>query len=215
MQKSEKFYIFSWKEILVLGLVALTAVGFFFTLGLHYGKRINLDSKDSESAVAKLESSPDSVPPKETLEQGAHHVEGTAAEAIHEATHDEMEASKLKVDHPKPVDLPAHKSAAKEEAVGDAREVTAPSEEGAESGVSSGKFALQLGSYPNSKDAQKRISAFLKRGIKTEMRTALVNSETRYRVVIPGFQNLKQADQKGKELKSARKVESFVVIKSE
>jgi hypothetical protein len=215
MQKSEKFYIFSWKEILVLGLVALTAIGFFFTLGLHYGKKMNLDSKESESAVAKLESSPESVPPKEALEQGSHHVEGTAAEAIHEATQDEMEASKLKVDHPKPVDLPEQKSAQKSESGTSVREVTDSSEAGSDTAASVGRFALQLGSYPNSKDAQKRISQFLKRGIKTEMRTALVNSETRYRVVIPGFQSLKQADRRGKELQDARKVESFVVIKSE
>ncbi len=214
MQKSEKFYIFSWKEILVLGLVALTAIGFFFTLGLHYGKKMNLDSKESESAVAKLESSPESVPPKEALEQGSHHVEGTAAEAIHEATQDEMEAAKLKVDHPKPVDLPEQKSAQKESAPS-GREVTDVSEDAADAAAPIGKFALQLGSYPTSKDAQKRISQYLKRGIKTEMRTALVNSETRYRVVIPGFQSLKQADRRGKELQDARKVESFVVIKSE
>jgi cell division protein FtsN len=201
MQKSEKFYIFSWKEVLVLGLVALTAIGFFFTLGLHYGKKLNLEGKEPEASVAKLESGPESVPPKETLEQGAHHIEGTAEEAIRESTHDEMEASKLKVEQPRPVDLPDHKV-----------ESGAP-EAGSE--TPAGRFALQLGSYPNSKDAQKKISQFLKRGIKTEMRTALVNSETRYRVVIPGFQSLKQADQKGKELKESRKVESFVVIKAE
>ncbi|MBU6153866.1 MAG: SPOR domain-containing protein [Bdellovibrionales bacterium] len=202
MQKSEKFFIFSWKEVLVLGLVAITAIGFFFTLGLHYGKKMNVDSRESETPVAKLESSPESVPPKETLEQGAHHVEDTAAEAIHEATHEEMEVSKLKVEQSRPLELPA-------------RKVEVANEGSTETKTTSGRFAVQLGSYPSSKDAQKRISQYLKRGIRTEMRTALVNSETRYRVVIPGFQNLKQADQKGKELQDARKVESFVVIKSD
>gem|GEM_PF-2450859 len=204
MQKSEKFFIFSWKEVMVLALVALTAIGFFFTLGLHYGKRLSLEGKEVETPVAKLESSPESAPPKETLEQGAHHVEGTSAEAIQEATRDEMEAAKLKVDHARPVDLPEH---VKSETATPVAESTEESEEG--------RFALQLGSYPSSKEAQKRISQFAKRGIKVELMTALVNSETRYRVVIPGFKTLKQADHKGRELKEARKVEAYVVIKTE
>jgi cell division protein FtsN len=215
MQKSEKFFIFSWKEILVLGLVALTAIGFFFTLGLHYGKRMNVPIPESGPAVSKLESGPDSIPPKETLEQGTHHVEGAAAEAIREATHDEMEAAGLKVEHPKPVDLPKEKAAAKDGHAAVSHEVPAAVSNESEGVSAAGRFALQLGSYPSSKDAQKRISQFLKRGIKTEMRTALVHSETRYRVVIPGFQSLKQAERKGKELQDARKVETFVVIKAE
>jgi len=215
MQKSEKFFIFSWKELIVLILVALTAIGFFFTLGLHYGKKLNLEGKETQAPVANLESSPEVTPPKDALEQGVHHAEGTAGEAIKEATTQEIEESKLKVEHAKPVDLPEHKGAEKVTPKSESHEVAEASGEDDSAEAPSGKFAIQLGSYPNSKEAQKRISLFLKRGIKTEMRTALVNSETRYRVVIPGFKTLKQADQKGKEMKSARKVESFVVIKSE
>jgi cell division protein FtsN len=77
------------------------------------------------------------------------------------------------------------------------------------------KFAIQLGSYPNVKEAQKRVSTFSKRGLKTEVRTAVVNAETRYRVVMPGFKSRKIAESKGKELKSARKIENFVIIKAE
>ncbi len=248
MQKSEKFFIFSWKELLVLVLVGMTAMGFFFTLGLHYGKKIGVDMKPAESQVANLESSPEIAPPKETLEQGAQHSESVAEEAVQGATQKAIEENKLKIDHPKPVDLPESKAApaskpaegkteakteAKSEAKADSKpEPKSQTHEAAESETAAdsaaggaaaaeaqepaqAKFAIQLGSYPNAKEAQKRVATFSKRGLKTEIRTAVVNSETRYRVVMPGFKTRKVAEIKGKDLKGARKIENFVIIKAE
>ena len=195
MQKSEKFFIFSWKEVLVLALVAITAIGFFFTLGLHYGKKLNAEFKPTETHVATLEQSPEAAPPRDTLEQGSHKAEAEAGDAVHEATLKGLEENGMKVDHSKPVDLPDQKTVGKgapevkPEAQGKsepkgepkhevkaekpqaevakaeapvAKEQSRPSEEEVPS-----RFAIQLGSYPESKEAQKKVSVFGKRGIKT------------------------------------------------
>jgi cell division protein FtsN len=234
MQKSEKFFIFSWKEILVLALVAITAIGFFFTLGLHYGKKLTSEFKPVETHVATLEQSPEAAPPRDTLEQGAHKAESEAGDAVHEATLKGLEENGMKVEHPKPVDLPDQKTVGKgaHEAKGEshdeaqvetkhespkaeAEQIATKEEASSEDGDALPRFAIQLGSYPSSKEAQKKVSVFNKRGIKTEVRTAVVNGETRYRVVLPGFKSRKLAETKGKELKTSRKVENFVVIKSE
>ncbi|MBC7397966.1 MAG: hypothetical protein H7333_11030, partial [Bdellovibrionales bacterium] len=97
MQKSEKFFIFSWKELVVIGLLILTSVGFFFTLGLHYGKKLHSEVPLAETPSSKLEESPDAVPAKETLDQGTQHAEPAAQDAIKTATQDAIAQSNLKV----------------------------------------------------------------------------------------------------------------------
>ncbi len=216
MQKSEKFFIFSWKELLVLVLVAMTAIGFFFTLGLHYGKKLTADFKPTEMPVATLEPGPEAAPPREVLEQGSHKAESEVGEVIREATEKGLEENQMKVEQPKEVNLPEHKVEEEHaQPVAEAHDEKAHEEKAHEEKAAEPGYAIQLGSYPNQKDAQKRVVLFGKRGIKTGVRTAMVNGETRYRVVLPGFDSRKAAEAKGKELKGARKIESFVVIKAE
>jgi cell division septation protein DedD len=226
MQKSEKFFIFSWKELLVLGLVSITAMGFFFTLGLHYGKQLHNEVKTGEVAVANLEGSSEVLPPKDALEAGAHHVDDASNQAIQKATEKAIEENGLKADHPKPVDLPEHKIGTAPQALpaGPTPTVEVAKEQPkaadhepdlATEAETPPAYAIQLGSYPTSKEATKKVSVFSKRGLKTEVRTAVVAGETRYRVVMPGFVSKKLAEQKGREMKSSRKIENFVIIKSE
>jgi cell division protein FtsN len=40
-----------------------------------------------------------------------------------------------------------------------------------------------------------------------------VNHVTRYRVVVPGFKSKASADQHGRELKKAHKIDNYIVIK--
>ena len=204
MQKSEKFFIFSWKELVVIGLLILTSVGFFFTLGLHYGKKLHPDLAVTEAPSTKLEESPDVLPAKETLDQGSQHAEPAAQDAIRTATQEAIAHSNLKVEQPKPVELPKEKA---EKSETEARETPTPKP--------LAKFSVQLGSYPSKKEAQLKIGVLNKRGLKPEIRTAEVNGQTRYRVVLPGFKTKQIADAHGRELKAKRKIENFVTIKSE
>ncbi|NDG84103.1 MAG: hypothetical protein EBX52_03580, partial [Proteobacteria bacterium] len=203
MQKSEKFFIFSWKELLVLILVAITAIGFFFTLGLHYGKKLSVEFKPSETHVATLEQSPEVAPPRDALEQGAHKSESETEKTVQEATLKGLEDNQMKVDHPRPVDLPGAKDAgtakapveekkhaeeAPKAAEKPAVKAVAPlqeadaEEEGAAPAQEADehRFGIQLGSYPSSKEAQKKVAVFGKRGLKTEVKTAVVSGQTRY-----------------------------------
>lgn len=208
MEKTEKFFIFSWKELVVIGLLVFTSIGFFFTLGLHYGKKLHGEPPpEVEVSAPKLEESPESVPPKETLTEGSQHVESAAKDAIKSATEETVKSTELKVDHPKPVDLPKEK-------IAPAKVSEEESPETHEAAPVS-KYAVQLGSFPNRKEAQGKINILMKRGLKPEVRTAQVNGETRYRVVLSGFKTRQAALEKGNSLRSSRKIENFVVIKSE
>ena len=205
MQKSEKFFIFSWKELLVISLLVLTMIGFFFTLGLHYGKKLHPELIAAETASAKLEESSESVPPKDALDKGSEAVGPVAQDSIKAATEAAVTETKLKVDQTKPVDLPKEK----------AEEPKAAVAANVEEASTAPKFAVQLGSYTSKKEAQERITALTKRGLKPEIRTAEVNHETRYRVVLPGFKTRILADARAKDLKLKRKIENFVVIKAD
>jgi cell division protein FtsN len=221
MQKSEKFFIFSWRELFVLGLLVVTLLGFCFTLGLHYGKQIRgLEQPVAEVTPGKVEEHPESVPARAVLDQGSQYADQATKSAIEGATEKAAAESGIKLDHPKPVELPTEKGAAAAPHAQDP--APAEEEEEAEEAVVAPKhseapapvYAIQLGSYPSKDLARKKTALFNKRGLKTEIRTAQVNGETRYRVILPGFKNRKAAEAKGKELLSKRKIESFVVISS-
>ena len=207
MQKTEKFFIFSWKELTVIGMLFLISIGFFFTLGLHYGKRLHAETAPTEQPAGKLEESPETLPPRETLESGSQHAGAAAQDAIQSTTQQTVDEENLKVDAPKPVDLPTEKIGEQTDAASEPAETPAA--------VTDAKYAVQLGSYPSKKEAQMKIKALNKRGLHPEIRTAVVAGVTRYRVVLPGFKSRSLADHKGKELKAKRKIENFVVIKSE
>jgi len=201
----------------VISLLFVISVGFFFTLGLHYGKKLNPDMAPKEVA-GKLEESPESIPSRDTLEQASQHVGGAADEAIKEATQEEIKKSGVKTDIPKPVDLPKEKSVAKAPAAvanpnDDGKPVPELAPASVDSSKSTARYAVQLGSYTSRKEAQDKIKMFVKRGIHPEVRTALVDKQLRYRVVLPDFKSKTTANQWAKELKHKRKIENYVVIK--
>lgn len=208
MQKSEKFFIFTWKELTVISLLVAISFGFFFTLGLHYGKKMSDGTSvadTSSEAAGKLEESPEVVPPREALEQGAQHSGGATDESIREATRAEIENSNVKLESPKQVDLPSEKSV-KAEKPATAAEVpaTAPS---------ASRFAIQLGSYPSKKEAQAKVRGLIKKSIPAEIRQAEVSGQTRFRVVVAGFYKKGQAEAEGRALVQANKISTYIVIR--
>lgn len=214
MEKTEKFFIFTWKELIVIVLLVLTLVGFFFTLGLHYGKKIGGPAEHAQvnDEGEKLEESPESLPARETLEMGAQHEKTVGADTIKEATKEEVAETGVKIDQPKAVALPTEKVAAKHEEKTEAAHEEKHAEH-AEPVEAKGSFSIQLGSYTSKKEAQQKVKVFSKKGVDTSIRTAEVNHQTRYRVVIAGFKTKAAADQRGKDLKHKHKIDNFVVIK--
>ena len=226
MEKTEKFFIFTWKELIVIILLVLTLLGFFFTLGLHYGKKISPPAEHAQANEegGKLEESPESLPSHEALEEGSQHAKAVSSDTLKEATKDEVAKSDVKIDLPKAVSLPTEKAESKAEKVV-AKLVEKTSEKAEEKSKEKAEektevkseskvaFFVQLGSFVSKKEAQQKVKAFGKKGVHTEIHTAEVNNQTRYRVVIPGFKTKASADQHGKELKHKHKIENFVVIK--
>ena len=202
MEKTEKFFIFTWKELIVIVLLVFTLLGFFFTLGLHYGKKISvpLEHAPVSEASEKLEESPESIPPRETLEAGHQHEKAVGADTIKEATKEEVANSEGKIDQPKAVALPTEKSEVKPEEKAPDKPVVAT-------------YSVQLGSYVTKKEAQQKVKLFSKKGVETEIYTVEVNHQTRFRVIIPGFKTRASAEARGKDLKHKHKIENYIVIK--
>lgn len=196
IQKSEKFFIFSWREITVLGLLAIIASGFFFTLGMHYGKKLT-PKEMKEMNEAHLDSKPENVPDKTLLEDASRHAQVVTEKALSDATREEVKNAHLKMDVPKAVDLPKKTKA---ESVG---------------AVGSGRYAIQVGSYPTLHDAQARKLVLEQRGIAAAIRSVRVSGKMRYRVVVLGFETLSGAETQGEAWKTAKKIDAYVVIKAE
>jgi cell division protein FtsN len=241
MEKTEKFFIFTWKELIVIVLLVVTLVGFFFTLGLHYGKQIAIPSHHAQSgeSAEKTEEGAETVPPKENLEASSNHSKPVMEETIKQETAAEVEHSGVKIDHPKAVSLPHEKKADahhEEASHGDEKPVAvkheeskhvesahseasheaaapAASESHSVAASSGGSFFIQLGSYTMKKEALAKIKALSKAGVKSEIQIAEVNHVTRFRVVISGFKTKPAADQFGRELKQKHKIDNYIVIK--
>ncbi len=184
----------------MIALLVITLVGFFFTLGLHYGKKIShvpVSTTEIDESE-KLKESPEKLPPRETIDASAQHVKSIATEAVKETTHQELEKSDLKMEHPKALTLPSEKA-----------EATAETKE------ANPEFYVQLGSYVEKKEASTKVKFFSKKGVTSEIQVAEVGGITRYRVVIPGFKTKGAADLFGRDLKQKHKIDNFIVTKSE
>lgn len=220
VQKTEKFFIFSWKEVMVIALLGVIGVGFFFTLGLHYGKKIHTQAVEVESGTlqesGKLAEGPEVLPTRDSLEQGSRHALIATEDSIKTATLEVLEKDNIRLEAPKQVDLPKEKVIAKAIQKFVKEDKLRPLEEPTQtnSEKSAGKYALQLGSFPSKADAQKKVKAYSNLGIDTEVKIAIVEGVTRYRVVVPGFPTKAVAETKAKTLQQQKKIASFVVIKN-
>jgi hypothetical protein len=207
-QKLERFFIFSWKELLVLILLIVVGSGFLFTLGLHYGKRMvgGAPHADVHESPA-LESHQEGVPDKSILEEASRHALVATEETLTEATRDAVKSAKLKLDVPRQVDLPKTTKAEKSVVDGLKAAGPAPSE--------SGEYSVQVGSFPILSEALARKVVLEKRGLSVQIRTVKISGKPRYRVLVPGFESFKSATAQAEVWKKEKKVDAFVVIKSE
>lgn len=198
--RSEKFFIFTWKEITVISLMTIISLGFFFTLGLHYGKKIH-GGEAPEAPESKLDTSPDIIPAKETLEEAARHALVATEETITQATQDQVKKSKLKIETVRQVNLPSN-----------VKKPKAESDLAPKPSKSEGKYLIQVGSFPSLSDAKTRVTILKKRGIEAKVKSVRIGGNTRYRVVVSGYDTVKAATAQASEWKRAKKIEAFVVI---
>jgi cell division septation protein DedD len=204
LQKPERYFIFSWKEILVILLLGVMGTGFFFTLGLHYGKKMHADAVNETAHETpageseKLQEGPETLPSRDTLEQASRHALVATEDSIKKTTQEELKKAGVKLEAPKQVDLPSAKTISKEPAP-----------------VShSGAFAIQLGSFPSRAEANKKIKDYSQHGVTASVMIAKVGGKTRFRVVVTGFNSKKEAEAQANQLKAKKKIDGFVIIRS-
>ncbi len=206
-QKLERFFIFTWKELAVVSLLIIVGSSFLFTLGLHYGKRIATSPHTEEQVDVALAGHEESTPDKGVLEEASRHALVATEETLTDATRDEVKNAKLKLDVPRQVDLPKMTKAEKAVVDGLKGAGPAPSE--------SGEYSIQVGSFPVLSEALARKTVLEKRGLAVQLRTVKIEGKSRYRVLVPGFETFKTATEQGEVWKKDKKIDAFVVIKSE
>ena len=107
----QRLFIYDLREMLTLFFLGIMAMAFTFTLGLHFGKRINgfpQFAKGQESPFAK--SLADSIPDKEHFfvdNNGRREIHEVLEDVLTEELHEEVARSGLRLDSPQIIDLPA------------------------------------------------------------------------------------------------------------
>lgn len=172
---------------------------FSFTYGLHLGKKIQPPAPvmHSSTETPLAESAPDAIPNRQEVDSQSKEVEEAADESIQQALRDEVSRTGIKLNQPKPIQLPTQTQSEKK---GKAAE---------------GKFTLQVASYPTQEEAKARVADLSKKGLKAFLQVGAVSGKGKvFRVLTGGFGSKAEAEEYGKTLVIHDTIESFVVVSS-
>jgi cell division protein FtsN len=200
MESKPRFYIYERKEILILICIGILMAVFFFTLGLHLGKKTisakSVQKNDQQSYELKTEE--DRTPPPEELSEQTPKVGLALEQYAQEALKSEVAETGIVLDQPIQVDLPKQKKSASSSGGGE--KVPA-------------KFTLQVGSYPNMEEANRVAQSLSLTGHSTVVQKVDLGAKgTRYRVFLGGFLDIPSATAEGARLKAEEKISAFLVI---
>jgi cell division protein FtsN len=204
MDKKPRFFIYDRREVAVLVLLGLMVAVFAFTLGVHLGKRAG-GKKDSpaltDAAPKGVEAALEASPSEKEIEERARAKQPALNGVLNQATEEEIARTGVRLDAPRQVALPSE-TRAESKAV-----PTAPA---------SRRYVLQIGSYPSIIMAQVQVHVLEARGFKPAIQKAQVaGMGTRFRVMIGDYLTRKEAEKAGALFKSEKKVDTFIVARSQ
>lgn len=240
MQKSEKYFIFSWKELTVIALLLIIIVGFFFTLGLHYGKKLGAGmAPEGHEDVHQVEGAHDghAVDTHGDGHSGSHSGSGSeeghgsklekspetlppranldgASEHTEAAVQDSIIAAtheELDVSGLKVLE-PKAVDLPSDKVKAKPKKIAVPTAK--KENQKEDKYSIQLGSYPSKKEADLRISSLKKKSLHPSIMSAHVKGKTHYRVILPGYESVAEATAKAKALQKQNKIKNYIVINS-
>ncbi|MCC7442843.1 MAG: SPOR domain-containing protein [Bdellovibrionales bacterium] len=207
MDPRSRFFVYDRKEMVLLILLGVAVALFAFTLGIHLGKTVGEGARSAqEPPVALLTPGQDRVPTRPDFAEQEKKVAGAADETLFQELHDEVGKSGVQLNPPRQVKLP-------EQAISE----KAPAAEGtspADSDHPSGRFTIQVGSFPSAAEASAKAAALSSAGMQPFVRAAEVPGKGEWhRVYIGGFGSEAEAQKEGQRLQQSKAFDSFIVAR--
>jgi cell division septation protein DedD len=209
MDQKQRLFIYDRKEMIVLVLLSVMVALFAFTLGVHLGKNIGHAERvgANPSGSTPAATVPDEVPNRQDLTEQAPGAPDVVDENLSRALHDEVAKTGIKLDHPRPVELPETQKKTAQDAPLALESIAA-----AKRPSPSGHYTLQVGSHQKLNEAKDQVDALEALGLRPFLRAVDLETKGRwYRVYLGGFVSREDADSAGARFRAKKMIESFVV----
>jgi cell division septation protein DedD len=225
-KKQQRLFIYDRREVATLVALGLMVAAFAFTLGVHLGKRVVGHSASTElTADSQIPTLQDSVPNKQELKEQSKDAQNVVDEELTKSLKQEVTQSGVRLKAPRQVELPTKAKSKSggattlkaQEDKTDLKSLQKLSESvnpSAEKTLTepSGKYTLQVGSYPTEEEAKERVDSLREHGLNPFLRLAEVKGlGRRYRLFVGGFASREEAEKSGKEYQAQHVIHSFLV----
>lgn len=194
MGNKDKLFIYDRKEMGVLISLGLMVALFAFTLGVHLGKRVGPKSiATAPQATYPAVTVPDAVPERNEIAEQTKGISQKGDETLTQALRAEVLKTGLKLDIPRPLELPNN---------------TINRKESKQAG-----YTLQIGSFAVMDEATDRMKKLVSAGLTDAFiqEVDLKEKGKRYRVYAGHFESMEEAKQVGTQYQSKNTIESFII----
>lgn len=211
MDSRRKLFIYDRKEVGILILLGVGVALFAFTLGVHLGKQVvpkPIDLQAKEESVETLESAKTENPDRTEIDAEVKNVPGAVSEVLDQNLRDEVARTGLTIEKPKTLTLPSQTKKETHSAI--QNKVISP--------VSSpkGRYTLQVGSYPNLKEAEPELLKLNENGLRPIVKEVELKGKGRwYRVVVGEYASARDAETAGNSFRKENRIDAFVVIRAQ
>jgi cell division septation protein DedD len=217
MEQKQRLFIYDRKEMGILILLAVMVTVFAFTLGVHLGKKVEIHqagvAADPNAPVPLAATAPDELPNRQDLTEQGKGAPHAADESLNQAIHDEVTRTGVRLEVKRQVDLPTDVRSPTEGAT-TLHSVLVTQIPAFERPAPSGKFTLQVGSYPSVADAKDQTDGLEALGLKPYLREASLKGKgVWYRIFVGGYASKEAAEKAGEQYRGQHVLESFIVAK--
>jgi cell division septation protein DedD len=233
MEPKRRVFIYERREFALLLVIGVAVALFAFTLGVHLGKRVVSPNSVSGTLEPKtdpsvLPSVADAIPDRREVLEQQKGVTPAVEEALEKSLHEEVVKTKIRLDQPKVLDLPKKTRAEQAMPSSEPTPVTSvvpkakqtdvrTSDSGADEeseSIPSGKYTLQVGSFPTATEAKPMLDRLRKAGVVAFVRRVDLKEKGKwFRIFIGGFPSIEAAQTAGARYRSENVIQSFIVAR--
>ena len=225
MDARRKLFIYDRKEVGILILLGVGVALFAFTLGVHLGKQVvpkPVELHANDESVESLESAKHENPDRTLIDAEVKHVPGAVSEVLDQNLRDEVAKTGLTIDNPKTVTLPSQTKKETHSAIQNPESSPetghgAPATKKSEPiKAGKGRYTLQVGSYPNLKEAEPELLKLNENGLRPVVKEVELKGKGKwYRVVVGEYASAQAAESAGNSFRKENRIEAFVVIRAQ
>ncbi|MFZ4712098.1 MAG: SPOR domain-containing protein [Bacteriovoracaceae bacterium] len=210
MENNNKLFVLDKKEIALIFLFMIVIAITSFTLGVRIGKKMLLTSQGITAAdmdAFKLKSQTE-----EQVEKAKNEIDGKPVDK-EEVNKDGFNNLQKEMETIESSDIGATAKSSK----GQTEEMTSSGKEdvmmsSADEETATGKFTIQLGSYPKLSEAKEFADAFTVRGYNPLINQVKINEKNWYRVSLGSFGSMAEAKEYVKKEESLFQGQDFVIV---